>query len=29
VKKFFLPAKIGLASAFFAKKGYDSYIMKK
>ncbi|KXT89982.1 hypothetical protein SORDD21_01512 [Streptococcus oralis] len=29
VKKAFLPLKIALASAFFAKKGYDSYIMKK
>jgi len=29
VKKAFLPLKISLASAFFAKKGYDSYIMKK
>ena len=25
----FLPLKIALASAFFVKKGYDSYIMKK
>ena len=29
LKKVFLPLKIALASAFFAKKGYDSYIMKK
>jgi len=29
LEKTFLPSKIGLASAFFAKKGYDSYIMKK
>ena len=29
LKKAFLPLKIALASAFFAKKGYDSYIMKK
>ncbi|ORO83753.1 hypothetical protein B7704_04815 [Streptococcus oralis subsp. dentisani] len=29
LKKAFLPLKIALASAFFDKKGYDSYIMKK
>ena len=29
VKKAFIALKIALASAFFAKKGYDSYIMKK
>lgn len=28
LKKAFLPLKIALASAFFVKKGYDSYIMK-
>lgn len=29
VKKAFIALKIALASAFFVKKGYDSYIMKK